>query len=124
MSYIIERCSWCNIIVLNIHTPTEDKGEELEHVFNQFLKYHMKMLHNFNAKVGRGDIFNPTIGKVSLHEISNDNTLNKVSFSMSKKSVKNTLFVYYNIHKYSCDTDHYLVVTYLRHCRVCVCVCK
>jgi hypothetical protein len=42
MSYIILRGRWCHIIVLNIHTPTEDKTDdlkdsfykELEHVFN------------------------------------------------------------------------------------------
>jgi hypothetical protein len=32
--------------------------EELEHIFNQFLKYHIKiLLGNFSAKVGREDIF-------------------------------------------------------------------
>jgi hypothetical protein len=40
----------CNIIVLNAHAPTEEKGddskdsfyEELEGVFDHFPKYHMK----------------------------------------------------------------------------------
>jgi hypothetical protein len=31
------------------------------------------LLGDFNAKVGRKDIFKPTIGNESLHEISNDN---------------------------------------------------
>jgi hypothetical protein len=31
------------------------------------------LLGVFNAKVGREDIFKPTIGNESLHEISNDN---------------------------------------------------
>jgi hypothetical protein len=66
MSYIIPRGRWCHIIVLNIHAPTEDKTddvkdsfyEELERVFDKFPKYHMKiLLVNFNAKVGREDIF-------------------------------------------------------------------
>jgi hypothetical protein len=30
------------------------------------------LLGDFNAKVGREDIFKPTIWKESLHEISND----------------------------------------------------
>jgi hypothetical protein len=73
MSYIILRGCWCHIIVLNVNAPTEDKTddlkgnfyEELERVFNKFPKYHMKiMLGDFNAKVGREDIFKPTIGKV------------------------------------------------------------
>jgi hypothetical protein len=33
----------------------------------------MEMLGDFNVKVGREDIFKPTIGKESLHEVSNDN---------------------------------------------------
>jgi hypothetical protein len=80
MSYIILRGCWCHIIVLNVHAPTEDKTdevkgsfyEELEHVFDKFPKYHMKLLlGDFNAKVGREDIFKPTIGNESLHEIIN-----------------------------------------------------
>jgi hypothetical protein len=51
MSYIRLRGRWCNIIVLNVHTPTENKidvikdrfYEELEQVFNKFLKYHIKI---------------------------------------------------------------------------------
>jgi hypothetical protein len=43
---IILRGRWCDIIVLNIHAPTEDKTddlkdtfhEELEHIFDKFLK--------------------------------------------------------------------------------------
>jgi hypothetical protein len=51
MSYIILRGRWCHIIVLNVHAPAEDKiddvkdsfYEELERVFDKFLKYHMKI---------------------------------------------------------------------------------
>jgi hypothetical protein len=50
--------------------------EELERIFGMFPKYHMKiLLGNFNAKVGKEDIFKPTIRNESLHEISNDNGL-------------------------------------------------
>jgi hypothetical protein len=51
MSYIILRGHWCDIIVLNIHAPTEDETDdmkdrfykELECVFNKFPKGHMKI---------------------------------------------------------------------------------
>jgi endonuclease/exonuclease/phosphatase (EEP) superfamily protein YafD len=68
MSYITLKGYWCDIIVLNVHAPTEDKddvikdsfNEELEQVFDQFSRYHMKiLLGDFNAKVGREDIFKP-----------------------------------------------------------------
>jgi hypothetical protein len=46
-----------------VHAPTEDKDDdvkynlydELEQVFNEFHRYHMKIfLHDLGAKVGRG----------------------------------------------------------------------
>jgi hypothetical protein len=70
MSYIILRCRWCNIIVVNVRAPCEDTSddikdsfyEELGRVFDQFPRYDMKiLLGDINAKVGREDIFNPTI---------------------------------------------------------------
>jgi hypothetical protein len=93
ISYIIVRNRWCNIIVLNVHAPTEDKigyikdrfYEELEQVFDKFSEYHMKiLLGHFSAKVGREDIFNPTIGNESLHEIIIDNGVTVVNFATSK----------------------------------------
>jgi exonuclease III len=67
------------MIVLNVHAPAEDKTddvkgsfyEELERVFDKFPKYHMKiLLGDFNAKVGKEDIFKPTIGNESLHDMA------------------------------------------------------
>jgi hypothetical protein len=92
MSYIKLRGRWCHIIVLNVNAPTEDKiddvkdsfYEELELVFDELPKYHMIILLDFNAKVGREDIFKPTIGNESLHEISKDNGVRLVNFATSK----------------------------------------
>jgi hypothetical protein len=42
------------------------------------------LLGDFNAKVGREDIFKPTIGNESSHEISNDNGVRVVIFATSK----------------------------------------
>jgi hypothetical protein len=81
MSYITLRGRWCHIIVLNNHAAIEDKTDdvkdsfykELECVFGNLPKYHTKLLlGDFNAKIGREDIFKPTIENESLHEISND----------------------------------------------------
>jgi hypothetical protein len=59
------------------------------------------LLGDFNAKVGREDIFKLTIGKESLHDISNDNGIRVVEFSTSKNLVvKSTMFPHRNIHIY------------------------
>jgi hypothetical protein len=93
MSYIILRGSWCHIIVLDVHAPTEDKTddvkdsfyEELECMFDKFPNYYMKiLLGDFNAKVGKEDIFKPTIGNESLHEIITDNGVRIVNFATTK----------------------------------------
>jgi len=52
MSYTVLRGGWCNIIVLNVHAPSDEKSddskdsfyEELEQVFDHFCRYHMKIL--------------------------------------------------------------------------------
>jgi hypothetical protein len=77
--------------------------EELECVFGKFPKHHMKiLLGDFNAKVGREDIFKPTIWTENLHGISNDNGVRVVNFSASKNlTVKSTIFLYRNIHKFT-----------------------
>jgi hypothetical protein len=73
--------------------------EELERVFDKFPKYHMKiLLQDFNAKVGREDIFKLTTGSESLHDISNDNGVRLVNFGKNLR-VKSTTFPHRNIHK-------------------------
>ena len=63
----------------------------------------MKMLlGDFNAKVGRENIFKPTIGQESLHQDSNDNGVRLVNFATSKNLViTSTMFPHRNIHKYT-----------------------
>jgi hypothetical protein len=72
---IVLRGRWCNITVLNVHAPSEEKSnnskanfyKELEQVFDHFPMYHMKiLLGDFNAKVGRENIFKPTIRIVTI----------------------------------------------------------
>jgi hypothetical protein len=111
MSYITLGGPWCHIIVLNVHAPTEDKTddvkdsfyEELERAFDKFPKYHMKiLLGDFQTKAGREDIFKPTIGNESLHEISNYNGVRLVNFATSKNlRVKSTMFQHCSMHKYT-----------------------
>ena len=109
VSHIVLRGCWCNIIVVNVHATSEEKSEEskdrfyeeLEQVFDHFTKYHTKiLLGDFNAKVGRQNIFKPTIGQESLHQDSIDNGVRLVNFATSKYLVvKSTMFPHRNIHK-------------------------
>jgi endonuclease/exonuclease/phosphatase family metal-dependent hydrolase len=105
-----------------VHIPTEDKDddtkdsfyEKLEQVFDQFPRYHMEiLLGDFNAKVGREDIFKPIIGNESLHEASNDNGVGVVNFATSKiLIVKSTTFSHCDIHKHTWTSDcvtHYQI---------------
>jgi hypothetical protein len=91
MSYILLRGGWSQIILLNAHASTGNKTddvkdsfyEELECIFNEFPEYHMKiLLGDFSAKLGKEDIFKPTVGNESLHEISIDNGVRVVNFAI------------------------------------------
>jgi hypothetical protein len=80
--------------------------EEMERIFSKFPKYHMKvLLGDCNAKVGREDIFRPTVENESLHESSNDSVVGVVNFATSKNLiVKSTMFPHRNIRKYTCTS--------------------
>ena len=107
VSYIVLRGCRCDIIVLNVHAPSEEKSddskdrfcEELEQVFYHFPKYHMKfLLGDFNAKVGRENIFKLTIGNEILHQDSNDNGVGIVNFATSiNLVVKSKMFLHRDI---------------------------
>jgi hypothetical protein len=58
------------------------------------------LLGDVNVKVGREDIFKPTIGNKS--DISNDNGIRVINFATSKNlKVKSTMFPYRSIYKYT-----------------------
>jgi hypothetical protein len=66
---IIWKFRCCGIIAVNAHAPTEDKADntkdrfhdDLELVLDKFSKHHMEIFRRLNAKVGKEDIFKPTI---------------------------------------------------------------
>jgi len=62
-------------------------------------------LGDFNAKVGRENIFKSTIGNESLHQDSNDNGVRIVNFATSQNLVvKSTMFPHRNIYKHTCTS--------------------
>jgi hypothetical protein len=93
------RGRWCGI-VLKVHDPTE----ESERIFDTFPIYPMTiLLGDLSAKVGRKDIFKPTIRNESLYEISSDNGVRIVNFATLKNlTVKSTMYPHRNIHIVAC----------------------
>jgi hypothetical protein len=61
----------------------------------------MRILLDFNAKLGREDTFKLTIWNESLQKDSTDNDVRIVNSATSKDLVKSTMFPHQNSHKYS-----------------------
>jgi hypothetical protein len=60
---------------------------------------------DFNAKIGREEMYKLTIGNKSLHNISSDNGVRVVNFATFKnQTVKSMMFPHRNIHKYTCTS--------------------
>ena len=53
-------------------------------MFDHFPKYMKMLLGDFNAKVGKENIFKPTIGQESLHQDSNDKGVRLVNCHIKK----------------------------------------
>jgi len=67
-----------------------------------YLQYRDSNDTHCKLKVGRENIFKPTIGNESLHQDSNDNGVRIVNFATSKNLVvKSTMFACRNIRKYT-----------------------
>lgn len=98
-----------NISLVNIHAPTEKKQlevkeqfyETVDKIYEKIPKYDLKIvLGDCNAEVGREIAYQPTIGKYSLHEESNENGRLLVDFAMSRDmKIKSTHYQHKEIHK-------------------------
>ncbi|KAK9687821.1 Endonuclease-reverse transcriptase [Popillia japonica] len=115
-----------NINIINVQAPTEDKDDEekskfyetVEDIYDLLPKHDMNiMVGDLNAKVGRediykptvgkfskheSDIYKPTVGKFSKHESSNNNGLKLIGLAASKNCcglIMSTYFEHREIHK-------------------------
>jgi len=103
--------------LINVHAPTNEKTEEVKEEFynlseqnvNQTAISYIKIiLGDFNAKVGKEDIYKPTTGNESLHNETNNNGIKMIQFAISKGfNVRSTTFPHKDIHRetwYSADS--------------------
>jgi exonuclease III len=103
------RMKFGNMYIINVHAPTEEKAEHEKDTFYQDLDRTVDslpsndvklVLGDFNVKVGMEAEHHWTVGPDSLHNISNDNGVRLIDFSMSKNmTISLMLFPHLDIHK-------------------------
>jgi len=87
-----------------VHAPSEKKSNDSKDSFEDLElvpppKYHMKiLLGDFNARVGRENVFKPTARNESLHQASNDNGVRILNFTAKSLVVKSTMLPHCNVH--------------------------
>lgn len=97
LGLLIVQGRWYKIAIINVHAPSEDKDYEIKNEFYEKLEYlvdqlssdYMKkeVLGDFNAKIGKEDIFKSTIRLESLHVESNDNGVRIINFATDKNLI-------------------------------------
>jgi hypothetical protein len=127
--YVIRiKCRFFNYSFINIHATTNDSEEEAKNQFYEQLErayaacpsHDVKLvMRDANAKVGRETVHQPTIGKHSLHESTNKNSLRLVDFAADRQmAIKSTCFMHKRIHLQTWHSpdghtfnqiDHYLI---------------
>ncbi|XP_073848775.1 uncharacterized protein [Musca autumnalis] len=103
------KAKFFNISFICAHAPTEEKDEQTKDVFYERLEetydrcpaHDIKIiLGDFNAKIGKENIFDPTVGKFSLHSETSDNGMRLIDFAAAKNMVvSSTRFNHLDIHK-------------------------
>jgi len=87
------KAKWFSCTLINVHVPTNEKTEEtkeesynlLEQTISQIASSDIHIvLGDFNAKVGKENVYKPTIGNESLHNETNDNGMKMIQFALSK----------------------------------------
>jgi hypothetical protein len=117
-----------NTCFIRVHAPTEEAEEEMQDrfyeklvdVYDRAAEYDVNILvGNMNAKVGKDNIYRPTTGKESIHDVSNNNGMRLIDVTISRDmTISSTYFPHKRIHKATCSspdgtttnqTDHALI---------------
>lgn len=91
-----------NISIINVHAPHNETSEAdkdayyeaLSKTYDELPAHDIKIvIGDFNAKVGREEVYRPTIGKYSLHDTTNENGQRMVFYAAERNLVvKSTFF--------------------------------
>lgn len=104
------KAKFFNITIICAHAPTNKKDdatkddfyERLEEVYDRCPGHDIKIvLGDFNAKIGRENVFSPTVGRFSIHEdTTTDNAIRLIDFAAARNMViSSTRFQHLDIHK-------------------------
>lgn len=103
------RGKYRKITIVNVHAPTEDKEEEEKDKFYEMIerkiqstpRYDIKIvLGDFNAKVGRENIYKHITGGNSKHLTSSENGQKLIHFAIENDmKIMSTFFEHKDIHK-------------------------
>ena len=117
-----------NYSLINAHALTNDALDEekdafyekLSKAYNDCPRFDIKIvLGDMNAKVGREEVFRPTIGKWSLHAETNENGLRLIDFATEKGMVvKGTFFPHKRIHQATWESPDGVTKNQIDHCLV------
>jgi exonuclease III len=95
--------------IINVYAPHNERPEEekddfyaqLDDIYAHCPQRDCKIvIGDLNSKVGREEIFRPTIGKFSMHRDTNENGLRLISFAAAHNmEISSTRFQHKTIHK-------------------------
>jgi hypothetical protein len=100
-----------NFTIISVHASMEEKEElfkdcfynKLNHTHQRIPAHDTKIIvGDFQAKIGKEEVFRPVIGNCSLHETSYENGIRETDFATNNNMmIKSTYFPHINIHKES-----------------------
>jgi len=123
--YLRLKAKWFSCTLINVHAPTNEKMEEVKEEFYNLLDENINQIANsdikiirgdFNAKVGKEEMYKPTTGNESLHNETNNNGIKMIQFAISNGfNVRRSTFPYKDIHKETWYTVDGRIVNQIDH---------